>query len=300
MLHEEIELADRRYLIRASLKKPKKCSKVGIVLAHGAIINRQSLIRTSCSLGDYLCNKLGAYVIAPDFNGETIHNDSVCFEDFCEIYNITSKFLVESYNLDLVMGFGHSMGCFIIAESLDRNPYLDSLVNYGGPIYELSEGRRGGFIEYLVNYLSTFGYGVNVRNLMKYVFDSETMSYLEEVMMCEEEYNCSSYDFNFKPEMFSNARRMIEEYLENIKKWNKPTMLAFGTEDKLTKKTIKHYKNNYEEDNIIFKHLENASHVTPCMQSIHQLSKLEPVIDFYKLVHKIEKPNNILQNKITR
>ena len=51
MLHREITIDHPKYMIKASLKIPNNPdSKKGIILAHGAIINRQSLIRTTYSL----------------------------------------------------------------------------------------------------------------------------------------------------------------------------------------------------------------------------------------------------------
>ena len=75
-MHEEIEIFDKKYQIKANIKIPaNKKSKRGIILAHGGIINRQSLIRKKYSFGEYLCDELDAYVIVPDFQGETIHKD---------------------------------------------------------------------------------------------------------------------------------------------------------------------------------------------------------------------------------
>ena len=107
------------------------------------------------------------------------------------------------------MGFGHSMGYYVISEALDSNPYLSHLVNYVGPITKLIRGRRRGFIDYLVNYLSSFDYGINTRNLLKYLFDRETTEYLENVMLKQAEYMAQDYDFNIHPEMFTNLPRTI-------------------------------------------------------------------------------------------
>ncbi len=245
MLHREIEIDNDQYLIKASLKIPKnKGTKKGIIMAHGAIINRQSLIRTTYSLAEYLCNSLDAYVIVPDFQGETIHQNPVHLEDFSQIFNITTKHLAETYDLDTLMGFGHSMGCYVISEALQDNPYLDILVNYAGPISELIGGRRRGFIDYLVNYLASFDYGINTRNLLKYLFDHETTRYLEDVMLKQAEYKAHDYDYNIQPGMFTHLSKTITHYLSNIKTWGKPTLLLFGTEDKITQKTISRYQDN--------------------------------------------------------
>ncbi|MHA2394527.1 MAG: hypothetical protein ACXAEX_21565, partial [Promethearchaeota archaeon] len=106
-----IEIFDKKYQIKASVKVPdNQNSKVGIILAHGTIINRQSLVRKKYSFGEYLSDELDAYVIAPDLQGETIHKHGTRYSNFNEILNISLKHFVENYNLEKVMGFGHSMG----------------------------------------------------------------------------------------------------------------------------------------------------------------------------------------------
>lgn len=286
VLQQEIELNHSRYQIKASIKKPARNTRLGIVLAHGAIINRQSLIRATYSLGDYLCNQLNAYVIAPDFMGETLHMETPSMESLSEIYNFTVRYLSETYELDTIIGIGHSMGCYIIANALHDNPPLDSLVNYGGPISELQNHRRRGFIKYLVNYLTRFNYEVNVENLLRYIFDKETYRYLNDVMLRETQYHSHNYDYNLQPTMFTNIQEKIENYLNQIKTWGKPTMLLFGTGDKITERTLKHYEDNHVEENILFRHLHGASHITPCMQHLDQLSRLYPVIIFCREIYQ--------------
>lgn len=285
-MHQETKIVHSKYQIKASIKKPARNTGLGIVLAHGAIINRQSLLRVTYSLGDYLCNQLNAYVIAPDFMGETLHMESPNMENLSEIYNLTSRYLSETYDLDTIMGFGHSMGCYIIANALQDNPQLDCLVNYGGPISELQTSRRRGFIKYLVNYLTSFDYEINVENLLNYIFDKETKWYLKEVMLREAQYHSKNYDFSFKPRMFTDIQKIIENYLNQIKAWGKPTMLLFGAGDKITQMTLKHYEDNHVEENILFRHLPRASHITPCMQNPAKLSRLHPVINFYRENHR--------------
>ena len=287
MSHEEIEIADANYIIRASLKKPPINSKTGIVLAHGAIINRQSLIRTTYSFAEYLSDQLNAYVIAPDFNGETKCKQKPTLKNYSEIYNITTRYLAETYNLDTIMGFGHSMGCFIIADALKENPYLDSLINYGGPVSELESTRQQGFIEYMVNYLATFNFDINLKNLTKYIFDEETITYLTETMQNTEAYHSESYDFNLRPSVFKDIKTTITNYTKNIKQWNKPTLFLFGENDKITRKTRKHYKDNHVEGNITYRFIPDATHIVPCTQTIDQLSKLDPAIEFYRKIHNI-------------
>jgi hypothetical protein len=289
MLHEELEIHEKNYIIKASIKIPKNIdSKFGIVLSHGGIVNRKSLLRTKHSFGEYLCDILDAYVIAPDFLGETVHKNKVGFESYSDILNISTNYLVDQYNLKEIMGFGHSMGCYALVNAIQKNNLIGSIVNYGGPIKEIENKRQKKFLQYLLNYLTTYNYGINLRNLVKYVFDDETCNYLHEVMLTDEEYGYKNYDFRFESYILKDVLKIVEQYIEIIKKWGKPTLLLFGSKDTLTKKTCDIYENNYSEKNLIIKHVSDASHITPCMESIFELSKLKPAISFYIKNHKIE------------
>ncbi len=295
MLHEEIEISDKKYQIKANIKIPaNKKSKVGVILAHGGIINRQSLVRKKYSFGEYLCDELDAYVIAPDFQGETIHKHGIKYSNFSEILNITTNYFVEKYNLENVMGFGHSLGCYVLAEALPNNEFLGSIVNYGGPIRELVGKRQNSFIDYLVRYLSTYDYGINIRQLVKYIFDKETCRYLEDVMLKDEGYCYDNYIFDFDSNILMYIKGIIDVYFNLIKEWGNPALLLFGTEDGVTKRTLNFYPDKFVVDNILFKHIRGASHVTPCMDSMVQLSKLQPVVSFYKRTHNITNYTKLL------
>jgi hypothetical protein len=285
VIHKEIDIVDKKYEIKASLKIPEnKKSTSGVILAHGGIINRQSLIRKKFSFGEYLCKELGAYVICADFLGDTVHIDGVDYCNFKEIVNITSKYLVESYDLEVMMGFGHSLGSYVLAESSLKNPYLDSIVNYGGPIIEIIGSRQKSFLDYMVNFFSNYKYKVNVRNLLQYIFDSETYRYLEDVMLKDEDYHYHTYVFDLESQIMSYFKNVVNEYFDLLKKWNKPTLLLFGTEDGVTKRTLNYYKDKPVLDNIIFRQVVGASHITPCMESKHQLSKLKQVVTFFQQI----------------
>ena len=288
MFHEEIEITDKNYQIKASLKIPKnKKSKTGIILAHGGIINRQSLLRKTYSFGEYLCDELGAYVIAPDFLFPTVHKHGERFSNYSEILTLSSNYLIETYNLENIMGFGHSLGSFILAKSVSANKYLDSIVTYGGPFKEFQGSRQNSFSDYLIKYLSSYGYSVNTRHLLKHIFDQETCRYLENVMLKDDEYRSDNYVFEFNSKMFQVIKELSDEYLILIKKWSKPALLLFGTQDGVTKKTLKYYPNGATEDNITINHIHDASHVTPCMNDKSQLSKLHPIITFFKQFNNI-------------
>ncbi len=267
-MHEEIDISDKKYQIKASLKIPThKKSKLGIVLAHGGIINRQSLIRRKYSFGEYLCDELDAYVIAPDFQGETIHKNGPRYNNFSEILNITTRHLVESYDLNSVMGFGHSLGCFVLADALSGNEYLDSIVNYGGPVIELEGKRQKSFVSYLIKYLSSYNYSINVRNLLGQIFDKETCNFLEDVMLRDDEYCYGNYLFDFDSEMFTYVKQIVDDYTGLIKRWGKPALLLFGEHDGVTRKTLRFYPDKSIERNLMVMHIPKASHVTPCMDS---------------------------------
>ena len=197
MLHKEIDISEPNIQIKASLQIPDNTnSKTGIILAHGGIGNRHSLSRPTLSFSEYLCKELDAYVITPDFLGETIHKKTSTFSDYSEIINNTTDYLVKKYDLDMIMGFGHSMGCYVLAKSLQSNNRLTSIVNYGGPIKELEKQGKNSFIKSLVNQLVSFKRGVNVKNIAKYVFDEETSNYLFNVMMKDNKFGYMYYDFD--------------------------------------------------------------------------------------------------------
>ena len=283
MHYQEIDVFNSKYKIKANLKIPSnEDSKLGIILAHGGIVNRQSLIRNGYSLGDYLCKELDAYVISPDFLGDTIHYNDQSYENFSEILNITSDYLVETYGLNNLMGFGHSLGSFILSKSLETNNYLSSIVTYGGPIRELYGTRQTSFISYLINYLTSYDYSINIKNMIGRIFDEETCRYLENVMLKDDEYCSNNYVFDFNSNLFKYFKEIVDNYLDSINIWNKPALLLFGTNDRITKRTLNYYKNKQLDPNIQIKEIPNASHITPCMASKYQLSKLRPIVDFYK------------------
>lgn len=283
MSHEEIEILDKNFHIKASIKIPEdKTSVTGIILVHGAIINRQSLIRVDYSLAEYLCRELNAFVIVPDLQGETTHRKDISFQSFSDIVKITTKHFAETYDLENITGFGHSMGCFVLAQYIKKHDMMNKIVNYGGPIRELEITRQRSFLDYLVRYLSEYDYSLNIRNLMRYIFDKETCDYLDDVMLKEAAYCSENYNYVFESSMFLDFKNIVDEYTEIIKRWDKPALLLFGTEDGVTKKTLNHYADNTIDDNLIFKHIRGASHITPCMNSRYQLSKFEPAVKFMK------------------
>ena len=293
MLHQEIEIPSNKYLIKASLKIPdNKESKFGIVLAHGGIINRQSLIREKYSFGEYLCKELGAFIIAPDLLGDTLHKQGVSYNNFSEILNITTNYFVKKFNLNNVMGFGHSMGCFYLANSLSNNNHFTSIINYGGPIRELYGSKKNSFFTYLIKYLTTYNYSINIKNLINRIFDKETCIYLENTMLKNKEYYYDNYNFEFNSAMLRYVKEITDSYLPLIINWGKPALLLFGSNDGVTRKTLSYYANKRLGKNIQIAEIKNASHVTPCMDSVEQLSKMKPVLDFYQKTINLSNNSN--------
>ena len=178
------------------------------------------------------------------------------------------------------------MGCYVLAEAVQSNTHIDAIANYGGPIVELKKGK--GFINYLAKYISTYKYSLNMRNILTHIFDQETCRYLENVMMVEDEYKGNNYVFEFDSSFYLDIMNILTNYIELIKKWDKQTLILFGTQDGVTKTSLNYYNHNQTENKVLFKHVDYGSHVTPCMKSRFQLSKLDPVVQFYSRVFSKE------------
>jgi len=147
-------------------------------------------------------------------------------------------------------------------------------------MFEISRGKD--FINYLTNYLSTTNFTLNVRNLMGLVFDRETCRYMDEIMLVNEKYRGDNYVFDYVPSVYREVLNKIEDYLDLCKSWGKPVLLLFGSNDGVTKKSFKQFGHNQVDENIVFMHIQDASHVTPCMDSMFQISKFTPVVSFFK------------------
>lgn len=288
MHSRELRIHSPDYEIVADLKIPDdKNSRRGIVLVHGAIINRKSLSREFQCLANYLCKSLNAYVIIPDYQGETIHRNDVQFKKFAEIIDISVDFLCDEYGVDDVMGFGHSMGSYVLADAVLLNDRISHIATYGSPTDHLLRSREKGFINYLLGYLDSFDYRVDLRNLLHYVFDKETLRFLNDVMIQVPEFGYEHYDFNLNPEIIQDAVSILSGYTEKLKEWGKPTMMMFGTNDILVKKSRKALPDGNLDENILVKHVKNASHVTPCMNTHMDLRKLDALLLFHKNVQKM-------------
>lgn len=284
---EEILISNNKYNIKADLMIPEnKDSTRGLVLVHGAIINRKSLSRESMSLARYLCEKLNAYVISPDYLGETTYKVPKRFSRFSEVVDLSVKYICDAFGVEDVMGFGHSMGSYIVTNAALLNDKISHIVTYGGPTEHAVKNRQKGFLNYLVKYLYSFDYKVDLRNMLHYVFDKETIRYLKKVMMVDPEYCSGNYDFNLDPEVIQDAMGILTGYLDNLQTWGKPSMLLYGQRDTLVANAMKAMPDGHRMENIIVKHVKNASHVTPCMDSLMNIKKLDSMLLFHRNVVK--------------
>ena len=289
MFHREIEIPSDDFDIRANIKVPDDPDTYrGIILSHGCIVNRKSLSRETYCLAEYLCTNLNAYVITPDYMGETVHKNDANFENMSKVLNTSINYLTDNYNVSEIMGFGHSMGCYVLVNTLKMNEQITSLVNYGGPTTDLLARRQYSFINYMMKYLTSFNYNIDTRNLFKYIFDVETSNYLLDVMLKDEVFGYENYNYIINPFLINELVQQLETYHETITKWGKPTMFLFGTNDSLVKKSLKQMPDGYNEDNISVKHIQDASHVTPCMDTERSLSKLQPIISFYQETYQYD------------
>ena len=283
MSHNEIVIPDDNFDIKASIKVPPDGdTNRGIILSHGCIVNRKSLSRTSYCLAEYLSNELNAYVITPDYLGETVHKNEANFDNLSKVLDASVNHLCEEYNINEVMGFGHSMGCYVLANTLKLNQKITSIVNYGGPTIDLLARRQYSFITYMMKYLTTFNYNIDTRNLFKYIFDVETSNYLIDVMLKDSQFGHENYNYIIDPFLIRELIHQLEDYHDAIKKWGKPAKLLFGTNDSLVRKSLKQMPDGFIDENISVNHMQDASHVKPCMDTESNLSKLQPIIKFYQ------------------
>ena len=287
MHSQELHISSPNYDIVADIKIPdNKQSRRGIILVHGAIINRKSLSRESQCLANYLCKSLNAYVITPDYQGETRHLNAVSFNKFAEIIDISVNFLCAEYDIEDVMGFGHSMGSYVLADAVHLNDRISHIATYGSPTDHLLRNREKGFLNYLLGYLYSFDYKVDVRNLLQYVFDKETLKFMNDVMMRDPEFGHEHYDFDLNPDILQDAVAILSGYVKKLRDWGKPTMMMFGTKDTLVKKSRNALPDGYIDENILVKHVKHASHVTPCMDSLVNLMKLDAILLFHRNIQK--------------
>ena len=118
--------------------------------------------------------------------------------------------------------------------------------------------------------------------MLQHIFDKETCIFLENIMLKDDDYCSKNYIFNFDSPMVVYVQETLDHYLDSITSWGKPALLLFGSNDRVTRKTLSYYRKKKISNNIKIKEIQNTSHITPCMDTRYQLSKLQPVVDFYK------------------
>lgn len=287
MPFKEVLIPSTHYGIKTDIHVPRdEDSRRGVVLVHGMIINRKSLSRETQSLASYLCDQLNAYVIAPDYLGETIYTNPKTMSRFAEVVNLSVNHLCTEYGVEEVMGFGHSLGCYILSDVARMNPRITHISLYGGPTDHMLRNREKGFLNYLIKYLYSFDYKVDLKNLLHLVFDKETVRYLKNVMMVNPVYGGDQYDFNFDPEVLQDMVSILTNYIDDLRDWGRPVLMMLGEYDSLVVKTLKALPDGERLDNVFVKHVKRASHVTPCMDSMMNLKKLDPLLLFHRNVVK--------------
>lgn len=287
VLTQEVLISDSRFSIKVDVKIPRTTeSRRGVVLVHGGMLNRKSLSRDTLSLAGYLCDALNAYVITPDYLGDTTYSQPRTLNRFCEVVDYSLAYFCAHYGLEDIMGFGHSLGSYIITKVAKLNDNISHLVTYGGPTDHILKNRQRGFIQYLIKYLQSFDYGVDLREMLPYLFDGETSRYLKEVMMVEPEYSGENYDFTLDPKLVQDLVEYLGSYLDDLKEWGKPAMLLYGTNDSVVSNSMRHLPDGHRMDNILVKHVKGASHVTPCMDSLANMKKLDPMLLFHRNIVK--------------
>ncbi len=122
--------------------------------------------------------------------------------------------------------------------------------------------------------------------MLPYVFDGETSRYLKDIMMVEPEYSGHNYDFNLDTNLVQDVVEYLGRYLDDLKDWGKPAMLLYGANDSFVTNSIKHIPDGHRMGNILVKHIKGASHVTPCMDSLVNMKKLDPMLLFHRNVAK--------------
>lgn len=282
MQYKDIVIPTTDYLIKASLHIPTSKTDTGIILAHGGFINRQSLSRKTYSLSKYLCRNLNATVITPDLRGETIHHKPITFNNYTEIINHTINYLAEEYNTDTIMGFGHSMGCHILAQTAKENKHLAALANYGGFIEEPQIVNRIWLFRIMTKILKKFNKSIDLRKYFKYFMDEHTVDYLFNVMCTHDQFHSENYYFKWDFQLISELFDAVDNYYTNLKSCGSPVLLLFGSLDSITLKTKSKFYDGYIDDNIQVKHISGYSHVSPCLESVEHIEKLFDVTSFFE------------------
>ena len=115
-----------------------------------------------------------------------------------------------------------------------------------------------------------------------WLFEKETREYLKYEIMSNPEYNFQfnkyDYDFNFVHGLIELASIYTHRLLE----WSKPALLMFGSGDRVTYLSKRHFSDYSKIQNVSVRHISNGCHITPCRKETDELLKFHPFIDFVK------------------
>jgi len=284
MSYLETAIINEKCYIPIDIKLPRKKSNSGIILLHGGIVNRKSLSRKEYSFAEYCCKELNTHVITPDIFGKTtINNENLMnANDFQLIVNSCIDFLHTKLGVEQISAFSHSLGSILLVNSLKSLNDIDSIVTYGGPTYYDVVGFYNKFIFKLLDKIKfLIGNNLDAENFM-WVFDKETRNYYNNVMKNHEEYGTYTEKSFVNVDLLFEIFNIIPNIEADILAWNNPALLLFGTEDIVTKYSMKYYSDCYKNKNLETRLIHEGHHITPCRMENYELEKFQPMINFLK------------------
>jgi len=281
MHHAEITIDEGVYEIRADLKSPVNGGDWGVILAHGGIVNRKSLSRTGFCLAEYLCRELGAYVLTPDMMGETrVHKSrGLNFEDSVNILGISIDYLSDVLGVERIVGFGHSLGSYVLANAVGSRRKVVAASTYGGPT---APGNMGRYLKYMSGILKV-GFLRNMKvavNDFSKLFDEETREYFYNVMMKRDEYGGNYYTLEYELSYLLDSIDFLISYVDRFSSWGRPVLVSFGENDSVVRSSKQRYRDTERMGNVEFRVIPDACHITPCREEPVEISKLRPIRDF--------------------
>ena len=284
MPHKELFICGHRSNIKADLKIPDNPLNVGIIMSHGGIVNRNSLSRSTLSLAEYFSRRLNAYVLTPDLLGETIYDrDTIEYSDGVNLLSTCIDYLADEMGVDRILGFGHSMGCTLLADAAYYNPKMLAISTYGGPLsferYWKLLNPLGKVMNKLEGHLSE----ISLKKLM-WIFDEETVSYYYNVMTKKKEYGSNHYNFDYPYQYMMGFFRSFVNYTRELERWSKPSLVLYGKKDSFVRFSRFLFPDGYRDKKVLVKHIDNGCHVTPCREEPLEILKMEPVIPFFQQI----------------
>lgn len=282
MHHSEIIIEDKSTVINADVKIPKKDNRIGLILLHGGIMNRKSLSREENCFAEYCSNELNAHVITPDFYGETrVNNQSFSsITDSSEIISANINYLINNFGVEKIYCFGHSMGSTFLINSLDEIRDIDAIVTYGGPTSAEYNGFLLNYVyKFLKNMRKIMGSTFNMENYT-WIFDKETRNYYYNVMKVKEEYKTDMDKFEYEVDFLFDVMDIIPIFEKKILEWKNPALVLFGTEDSITRHSMKKYSDGFVNEHFVAGHILDGHHITPCREEPSELYKFKPMMDF--------------------